>query len=400
MLSVLNFPIVRSYLVSHTHALYQWRDRVQDLFPALQPHHRRSLADYAFGMALTGCCGLSTVVARLALLVGGVAGSLKARLRELYLPADAQKGSARSTFDYTLCFGPLVRWAAAGQPERRLALALDPTCLTGRFRVLCVSVLYRGGGLPVAWAVQLAADRGSWNDVWKDLLGQLKQALGEGWGVLVLTDRGLESADLFRAITELGWHPLMRVKAGGRFRPLGWRRGHTMAQFACAVGRRWAGRGEAYPATARLPCTLLASWEADHEEAWLVLTDLSPAGTDVAWYAWRMWCELGYRAVKRGQWGWHKTQMSAADRAARLWAVVALATLWAVDVGREAEVAPLPKVPKMPELSLLTWGLLLLSTALMRGEPLPMPQHRLTSHPWPQRTWLADLLSEDMMNTC
>src|ERR687886_59909 len=97
----------------HTQALYQWTDRVQRLFPRLKPHH-----------------------------------------------APVQRGSARSTFDHTLCFGPLLRWAASAQKDKRLLLALDPTCLSDRFRVLAVSALYQGGGLPVAWAVQRSADKG------------------------------------------------------------------------------------------------------------------------------------------------------------------------------------------------------------------------------------------------
>jgi len=184
---------------------------VQQLFPDLQPHHARDLAHYRFGAALARSCGLVRVVAHLAALLLCSFHALRQRLRELYQPAAAQRGAARSEFDYALCFGPLARWAAAAHPERRLVLALDPTCLTDRFRVLCAAVLYKGCGLPVAWAVQTAGQRGSWNDIWRDLLGRLRDELGDGWTVLVLTDRGLESRELFAAITALGWHPLMRV---------------------------------------------------------------------------------------------------------------------------------------------------------------------------------------------
>src|SRR5436305_14517619 len=171
----------------HTDALYQWRGRVQGLFPGLAPHHARDLADYSFGAALARTCGLAQVTAYLAGYLAVGAHALRARLRELYLPAAAQRGCARSELDHAVCFGPLVRWAAAGQPDRRLVLALDPTCLTDRFRVLCAAVLYKGCGLPVAWAVHEAGRRGSWNDVWADLLGRLREALGDGWSVLVLT---------------------------------------------------------------------------------------------------------------------------------------------------------------------------------------------------------------------
>ena len=286
----------------HTTAFYDWKARVGTLFDTLKPHHRRALAEYSFGMVLARCCGLTSVVAYLAEFLATKLSTLRQRLRELYQPASAQIGNARSEFDFTLCFAPLIRWAAADQRDKRLVIALDPTCLTDRFRVLCAAVLYRGCGLPVAWAVQTADEKGSWNDIWFDLLGKLKAALGDGWTVLVLTDRGLESADLFRAIVRLGWHPLMRVKAGGKFQPTTWHQGQLMSYFAPNVGRKWSGAGVAYPTGQRLACTLLASWDEGHDEPWLILTDLPVSGANPVWYAWRMWIEQGFRAIKRGCW--------------------------------------------------------------------------------------------------
>jgi hypothetical protein len=382
----------------HPDEFYRWHDRVQALFPDLKEHHRRSLAEYSFGMTLAGCCGLTSVVADLGAFLAIGAHALQQRLRELDRPAHAQRGSARSEFDPTLCFAPLVRWAASGRKDRRLVLALDPTNLTDRFRVLCVSVLSRGCGLPVAWAVQSADQKGSWNAIGEELLGKLKAALGEGGKVLVLTDRGLESKGLFETIVGLGWHPLMRVKAGGQFRPEGWRKGHRMAGFARLEGRRWAGGGTAYPTGARLGCTLLACWEAGHAEPWLILTDLAPGGAAAAWYAWRMWAEQGYRAIKRGQWQGQRTQMGDPARVARLWAVIAVAMLWAVDVGGEGEAAELPEIP--PPLSGLKVGLMRLRIALMRGEPRPMPSGRLIHHDWPKQDWQPDSLTEPMMDQC
>jgi hypothetical protein len=380
----------------HTGAFYQWQARVAALFPDLRPHHRRALAEYSFGLALARCCGLTAVVGHLAAFLAVGTHAVRQRLRELYQPAAAQRGCGRSEFDPAVCFGPLVRWAAAGHPDRRLVLALAPSCLTDRFRVLCAAVLYRGCGLPVAWAVQTADERGSWNAVWADLLGRLKAALGDGWTVLVLTDRGLESPDLFRAIVALGWHPLMRVKAGGKFRPDGWHTGYGLARFAAAVGRRWAGAGVAYPTGNRLPCTLLAGWDAGHAEPWLILTDLPPAGANPAWYAWRMWIEQGFRAVKRGQWQWHRTRMADADRAARLWAVLAVATVWAVEAGGAGEPAGVPPVPR--GLSRLRAGLLRILMALLAHQPLP--DGRMDPHDWPARAWSPDPLTEDVMDQC
>lgn len=375
----------------HDSALYAaWKRRVDALFGALAPHHRAALAQYSFGMILARCCGLTAVVAHLAALLALKAHALRARLRELYQPASAQRGCARSEFDYTACFAPLVRWAAGTHPDRRLVLALDPTNLTDRFRVLCAAVLYRGCGVPVAWAVQRADEKGSWNAIWFDLLGKLRAALGDGWTVLVLTDRGLESPDLFRAIVRLGWHPLMRVKRCAHFRPANWRRGHAVAHFAPRAGARWSGEGVAYPTGERLGCTLLACWEVGHDEPWVLLTDLPAAGANPAWYGWRMWIEQGFRAIKRGCWQWQRTQMSEPVRAARLWAVMAVATIYAVEVGGEAGPAELP--PVRGPLSRLKRGLLRLWVVALNRASLP--EGEIEHHDWPKPEGMPDPLTE------
>jgi hypothetical protein len=380
----------------HAQALYQWADRVQHLFPQLKPHHARDLAHYSFGAVLAHTCGLVRVVTHLAALLLCSFHTLRQRLRELYQPASAQRGSARSAFDYTLCFGPLLRWAACGQNDQRLVLALDPTCHLDRFRVLCVSVVYQGAALPVAWTVQAADAQGSWNDIWKELLGRLHQALGAGWQVLVLSDRGLESATLFRAIVALGWHPLMRAKKANTFRPDRWHKGHALGGFAAAPGRRWAGSGVAYPSGEKLRCTLLACWDADQQEAWLILTDLAAVAANPAWYAWRMWIEHGFKVCKSGCWQWQHTRMEDPERAARLWAVLAVATLWMMEVGGAGQPPTPPGKPRL--VSLVQAGLALVLGALGRGAALP--QGRLQEQTWPARDWQPDPLTEPMMKQC
>ena len=91
-------------------------------------------------------------------------------------------------------------------------------------------VLARGVQL-VAVTLRLAA-----------LIRQVREAVGDDERVFVLTDRGLESVGLFRDLVTADCHPLLRVKAGGFFRP--------------------AGRTEKEP----LACTLLACRVAGYED--------------------------------------------------------------------------------------------------------------------------------------
>jgi hypothetical protein len=168
------------------------------------------------------------------------------------------------------------------------------------------------------------------------LLGRLREAVPADWQVVVLTDRGLESPRLFRAILEQGWHPLMRVKRGGKFRPHGWHGWYTMAEFLRQRGDRWVQAGVAYKGEL-LACTLLACWDEGYEEPWLLLTDLPPGAATPCWYAWRAWIEQGFKVLKSQGLNWQHTRMTQPERAERLFLVLAVTVLWLVVVGAEVE---------------------------------------------------------------
>lgn len=52
-------------------------------------------------------------------------------------------------------FVPLLKWILAlwSPEERQLVLAMDATSLKKLFVVLCISVVYRGCAIPIAWAI-------------------------------------------------------------------------------------------------------------------------------------------------------------------------------------------------------------------------------------------------------
>jgi hypothetical protein len=47
--------------------------------------------------------------------------------------------------------------------------------------------------------------------------------------------------------------------------------------------------------------------------------------------------EQGFKIVKQGGWQWQRTRMTDPERAAHLWLAVAVATLWLLSVGGEAD---------------------------------------------------------------
>ncbi len=128
------------------------------------------------------------------------------------------------------------------------------------------------------------------------------------------------------------------------------------------------------------------------------MTDLAPESAEIAWYGMRSWIECGFKDAKRGGWQWHQTKMTDPARAERLWLAIAVATLWVVSVGGEADASlPTSTLDALPEthvarrtrrnasrprlLSCFARGLLTIVAALIRGEGVVLG--RFVPQVWP-----------------
>jgi hypothetical protein len=250
----------------------------------------------------------------------------------------------------------------------------------------------------VAWVVLPATAKHAWRREWLRLLRQVHRAVPRSWTVIVLADRGLDARWLFRRITRLGWHPFLRMNTGGTFRPQGRVRGMPLQTLVPQPGTTWQGTGIAFTGRHRqLHGTLLARWEAGYKDPWLILTDLPPEASTACWYGLRAWIEQGFKITKRAGWQWQRTHMTRPERAARLWLAVAVATLWLLSVGGEAEeTIPASTVPDLTALvptpprtrratqlrlmSVFRRGWTLILVALLDQAPLPLG--RLVPEPW------------------
>jgi hypothetical protein len=298
------------------------------------------------------------------------------------------------------CFAPLLAWVLAwwAPDEARLALALDATTLAQRFTVLAVSVVYRGCAIPVAWVVLHATEAGAWRPYWLKLLSDLASRVPISWAVIVLADRGLYARWLFEQVVKLGWHPFLRINSGGKFRTPE-HDYRSLTEVLSGATTLWSDRVTCFKSHP-LPCTLLAGRDADHHDAWLILTDLAPEAARVCWYGLRTWIEGGFKDFKRGGWQWQYTRMSDPARVERFWLVLAVATLWMVSVGGEAELTlPASMIDELPVthvahqqvrhqpparwLSCFRRGRLVILAALITGHPFP--HGRFQPEPWPEQ---------------
>ena len=378
--------------------LSQWTECVSTNMPHLTKPQATLLALWSFGIACTRCCGRFTVATFLALLLRQNVDNLEQRLYEWCLDARDKAGAKRTDLDVSTSFVPLLRWIVSLWSGTQIALTLDATSLGDRFVVLAVCVVYRGCAIPVAWTILPAQKKHAWRKEWLRMLRLLRFAIPADWTVLVLSDRGLYARWLFRRIVRVGWHPMMRINQGCKFRPQGRAQFVWLRDLVSAVGASWRGSGTAFASIdSRLECTLVAWWGQGHAEPWFVLTDLEADGCDAQWYALRGWCEQSFKCIKRAGWQWQQTQMREAARASRLWLAMAVATLWMVTIGSEMEMASSESSIDLPDLGvilgasargrprrlrLFRLGWLWLLVQLIEGQELLMPR-RLVPEPWP-----------------
>ena len=153
-----------------------------------------------------------------------------------------------------------------------------------RFTVLAVSVVSRGGAIPVAWTIWPAHQPAAWRCHWLRRLRQLRPAIPQGHTIIVWADRGLYAPWRLRRIVRLGWHPCLRINRGGTFRPDPQATYRPLIGFGPDPGTRWRGTDTAVKSPQRrLRCTRLACGEAGDTEPWLLLTDVPPEASEAGW---------------------------------------------------------------------------------------------------------------------
>jgi hypothetical protein len=359
---------------------YPLEAELSEHLPHLRPAQRTGLALWVLGASIAGSACQSAVVAALEPL-GCARHATRQRLREWTMPGSQRVAPCAPTLAVEECFVGLLRWVLAWWGGQTLPLAIDATSLGGRWVVLSISVLYRGCAIPVAWHVKPGPGRGPWIAPLQDLLAHLAPAVPPGMTVLVLTDRGLWSPRLWRAIRACGWHPLMRVRPDATFAPQGLPR-RPARTLVPGVGHAWVGAGTAFKhRDVRRQGTLVVVWDAEHADPWIVLTDLAPEAVGVVWYGLRVWIELGFRALKSMGWHWERMRRTHADRVARHWLVLAVATLLTLATGTRVEDAawagvapanlrrarPIPAAADQRPISVFSRGLAWLRVRLLRG---------------------------------
>jgi DDE family transposase len=395
--------------------------RVAEMLPSLSKAEAMVLGLLSYGILILNGSGITRLSNGLAKIEQVPAGRLRQRLREFYYEAGAKRGNKRREVDVQDCFPDLLRAVLRGwQGKKELALGIDAMTLGERFTVLSISVVYRGCGIPIAWKIIAAMQEGEWRPHWEGLLATLEGVVPSDWKVIVMADRGLYAAWLYRVIQKLGWHPMLRVKEDLSFRTAEEESFSPMGERVKRRGRGWSGKGEWSEHGERMEGTVLIRWEKGYEEKLVVVTDLDEKEANAAWYQMRFWIEDEYKDHKSGGWGWEQTKMTDPKRAERQWLARAVAMQIAVLIGGQEEaeeqerkrrkakrgsgkrgVGRPPKPvcrPRAREQSVLMAGQQSIQAAVARGEEIPMG-HVVTQE-WPKQTYAVAKPTKSWVKKC
>ncbi len=188
--------------------------------------------------------------------------------------AKTRPGNKRASIEINSCFSSLFKWVIDLLPQsnQKLPMAMDATNIGQNFTVLSINVLYRRCAIPVAWKVVKGTERGTWKPHWSELFQALKDIVPQAYFVIVSADRGLSADWLYEKITSLGWHPFLRINHQGQYQLDGNISWQGLNTVVTQVGQSWSGQVTCFK-TNPINCTLLAQWDHDYTDPWLILTN-------------------------------------------------------------------------------------------------------------------------------
>jgi len=231
----------------------------------------------------------------------------------------------------------LSSWeAASGQ---RLVLAMDWTDLPGDKKMLTLAIPTRGRAIPVhSRVVVLKVMYKSQNNLEVGLIREMLVLLPAGIKPVIVADRGFGRTRLMKTLKSLGVSFVLRVQEKVIVRHAG--RKHVLRDLRPRRGQTTHLKRVEYRDEDAVNITMVLTWRHKMKEAWLLATDLQDKPSEIiAHYGRRMQIEETFRDTKSVRWGFklRHVRLSSSERFERIMMVVALAYLFLLAVGTQAE---------------------------------------------------------------
>jgi DDE family transposase len=356
--------------VSAKDMVNQWQQTVKfNLLSTLHAHQANALGLLSWTMALAGnCC--AGAIAPLAPAGDTKPASVRRRMERLL---------ANERLDALAAMLQLTRSILRHWGGRKLLLILDETPKANHLRCMRLSVAYHKRTVTLL-SVCYPPDRPPMPmpKLVRWILREVAGCLPEEVTVTLLADRGLCWPTLIRQCRRLKWHYLLRLQCDTRVRlPDG-----SEKPASQLVERRdtcFFGQDVRIFKKARwLRANVVAVWEPQAKEPWLLVTDTNASYACCRNYCKRTWCEESHRDEKSHGLNWQRSGVNDPDHAQRLVLLMALASLLCIATGAIAIKRGLRRRLFEPRLrrinSVFQLGRHCLEYALIHEQPLtPIP---------------------------
>ncbi len=114
-----------------------------------------------------------------------------------------------------------------------------------------------------------ATEPGSWKPHWQKLISQVQGVIPANCRVIVVAERGLYADWLYQLIKNVGWHPFLRINHQVPYRLPSQQTWQPLADLVRPGGQSWSEEVVCFK-TNPLSCTLLARWDLDYKDPWLI----------------------------------------------------------------------------------------------------------------------------------
>jgi hypothetical protein len=301
----------------------------------------RRLALLVTGIIAARSVVLAAVAAELACLgvSAATADSIARRLRRtlhetVLLPEQVYRPAVRAALD----------WEGLRRTSRRVIVIVDESSKGDTVHLLRVSLAYRGGALPLAWAVwdqQQPLAEGHYWQAMDRVLAQAAMVVPADLHVTVTADRAYDIPPFVDRIAALGWQWVVRVKLRsslcfrdrhGREAPLR----TVVGRMVQRPGQRWKGQGWVFKGAGWRAVSVVAHWAPGEASPLVVLSNQRAQWVRLAEYGRRFWCEPGFRNDKTHGWQWEQSQSRGIVHQRRLLLAMAWASLIVLCLGVQA----------------------------------------------------------------
>jgi hypothetical protein len=307
--------------------LHAWMRQVEALLPEARVTRSRVLALFAAGIVWANAVTLLKVAAALPLPASDP--STERHLKRFVT-------NPHVTVETLWC--PLLPLLLRSLGKRALVVVFDPTPYRDEATILVLGVVCHRRILPLLWRVMPQQEE--WPErlcaALAPLLATVAAALPPATTVTLLADRGLVGPTIIDCARAVGWHVILRLRAGAgeatRIR-LGDGAEQRVAELPTGPGQRFRGVAAIFKEAGWRRGYLTIHWDRDRAEPWVLFSDQPGGAERVREYRQRARAEATYEDEKGRGFLLEGSKLVALDRIERLLLAVHLALWWAYGLG-------------------------------------------------------------------